>query len=370
MAECTDEPPSHALYLIEECLLDMEERVERLPGALVAAGAPTDFSGQVRDLLPAAHHQQAGSLAQDRPLAEAASPDYRSRMAAWRYPHSVVALAVRVIRKTLWGTEIWPVVPAQPRNGLRLRRHVLVEVGIFVCIVSGTAQAGWEEGQAAFFRKDYATAFQEWLPLAKQGHAEAQLNIGFMHNQGLGVGADHVAAPQWFRKAADQGLPEAQATVGTIYFHGLGVAQNYSEAFMWSMRAAEQGHRMGQFNVGSLYLMGQGVSRDHSKAALWLGKAADQGDAASQFNLSYLYEAGLGVTKDPVEALKWLILAPRQVHDPAISMPARGAPDIYGLATQAQADLRRRLTGSQVAEAERRARAWKPVLEREPATAR
>ena len=35
-----------------------------------------------------------------------------------------------------------------------------------------------------------------------------------------------------------------------------------------------------------------------------------------------------GVARDDVEALMWLLLAPLQSKDPAISMPASGAPDI------------------------------------------
>src|SRR3990172_4969563 len=93
--------------------------------------------------------------------------------------------------------------------------------------VAPSAHAGWEEGGAAFARGDYALALREFLALAKEGNAEAQLNVAFFYNQGLGVPVDHGVAAQWYRKAAEQGLAEAQAQLAVVYSQGLGVARNY-----------------------------------------------------------------------------------------------------------------------------------------------
>ena len=43
---------------------------------------------------------------------------------------------------------------------------------------AGSAWADWDDGAAAAQRGDFATAFQEWLPLAEQGDASAQGAIG------------------------------------------------------------------------------------------------------------------------------------------------------------------------------------------------
>ena len=56
------------------------------------------------------------------------------------------------------------------------------------------AQAGFEEGQAAYNRGDYATALKEWQPLAVAGNADAQYNLGWMYASGLGVPQDKVLA--------------------------------------------------------------------------------------------------------------------------------------------------------------------------------
>lgn len=242
---------------------------------------------------------------------------------------------------------------------MRILRRCLLAAAMILVSLAGPSSAGWQEGHAAYARRDYASALREWLPLAEGGHAEAQLNIAFMHNQGFGVPVNDAIAYRWYLRAAEQGLAEAQAQLAVVYLQGLGVAQDYAEAFKWSVKAAEQGHPQGQFNLGSIYAAGLGVPVDYKQAAFWSRKASEQGDAAAQVNLAVLYSEGRGVPRDDVEALMWLLLAPRQVKDPAISLPALGAPDIASLARAGRGHLSRRMTPAQIAEAQRRARAWK-----------
>ena len=45
---------------------------------------------------------------------------------------------------------------------------------VFLSCLTAPARAGIDEGLAAYERGDYATALQEWAPLANQGDAEAQ----------------------------------------------------------------------------------------------------------------------------------------------------------------------------------------------------
>jgi TPR repeat protein len=52
----------------------------------------------------------------------------------------------------------------------------------------------FEDGQAAYGRGDYATAMRLWRPLAEQGHAVAQSNLGFLYRTGKGVPQDDAEA--------------------------------------------------------------------------------------------------------------------------------------------------------------------------------
>ena len=78
--------------------------------------------------------------------------------------------------------------------------------GILALALFSVATAGpLEDGQAAYQRSDYSTALQIFRPLAEQGNAFAQANLGWMYAQGQGVAQDYAQAVAWWRKAADQG---------------------------------------------------------------------------------------------------------------------------------------------------------------------
>ncbi len=76
--------------------------------------------------------------------------------------------------------------------------------------LTAPARAGWDEAEAAYQRGDYATAIREFCPLAKQGHAKAQHNLGVMYENGQGVPQDDAEAVKWYHKAAEQGHATAQ----------------------------------------------------------------------------------------------------------------------------------------------------------------
>ena len=109
-------------------------------------------------------------------------------------------------------------------------------------MLSLPAWADFQAGRDAYDRGDYGTALKEWEPLAKQGHALAQFQLGVLYSQGLGVPQNYGEAAKWVRLSAEQGETEAQFNLGRMYFEGLGVAQDWVLALMWTQLAATQGH--------------------------------------------------------------------------------------------------------------------------------
>jgi hypothetical protein len=65
-----------------------------------------------------------------------------------------------------------------------------------------------EDAATAYQRGDYGIAFRLWRPLAEQGDARAQAELGRMYDTGEGVAQNRVQAANWYRKAADQGLAD------------------------------------------------------------------------------------------------------------------------------------------------------------------
>ena len=75
----------------------------------------------------------------------------------------------------------------------------------------------------AYDRADYKSALNVWMPAAKAGDAEAQVNVGEIFEKGLGAEPNYEAAGIWYEKAADQGNERGLFNLGTLYEQGLGV---------------------------------------------------------------------------------------------------------------------------------------------------
>ena len=141
-----------------------------------------------------------------------------------------------------------------------------------------------EKGFAAFSKRDYAAALQQWKPLAEQGIAYAQVLVGEMHEKGFGVPQDYEMAVKWWRLAAKQGEKRAWYNLGYMYDKGYGVEEDPAEAVKWWRLAAEKGFANAQNNLGNAYAKGRGVIQDIVYAHMWFNIAASSGksDTASK----------------------------------------------------------------------------------------
>lgn len=140
------------------------------------------------------------------------------------------------------------------------------------------ADAGpYEDGNAAYSRKDYATALKIWKPLAEQGHANAQFDLGVIYDNGDGVPQDYAEAVKWYRMAAEQGYATAQFNLGVLYAKGEGVPQDNAEAVKWYRMAAERGYAKAQNSLGVSYAIGAGVPQNYVFAHMWFHLATTQG---------------------------------------------------------------------------------------------
>ena len=116
-----------------------------------------------------------------------------------------------------------------------------------------TPEQQFQQGLTAYEQSDYQTAFKLWLPMAEQGDASVQFNLGVMYAKGQGVKQDDFEAVKWFRKAAEQGHAKAQAILGFSYLLGeRGVQVNKSLAKEWFGKACDNGDQDGCEYYGKL----------------------------------------------------------------------------------------------------------------------
>ena len=131
--------------------------------------------------------------------------------------------------------------------------HVLLMVSLLTCAGGVAIAQDYDAGLKAAQAGDFQTALKEWKPLADQGLADAQYNLGIMYDNGEGVVEDDAEAVRWYRLAADQGLADAQYNLGWMYADGEGVPEDDAEAARWFRLAADQGLAGAQNNLGLMY---------------------------------------------------------------------------------------------------------------------
>jgi TPR repeat protein len=100
-----------------------------------------------------------------------------------------------------------------------------------------------DDAVEARLKGDYPRALKLLRPLADQGDAAAQSNLGFMYATGMGVPQDRAEAAKWYQRAAEQGRANAQFNLGRMYAVGQGVPKSEADALKWFRAAAEQATR-------------------------------------------------------------------------------------------------------------------------------
>jgi uncharacterized protein len=192
---------------------------------------------------------------------------------------------------------------------------------------------------------------------AAEGDQHAQQLLGSL-NEIAGHFAD---AASWYRQAAEQGDAIAQGSLGRLYAAGRGVPEDFVQAYRWSRAAADQDDPLGELTLAALNTSGKGRSENAQEAVLWARKAAEQ-DCALKFRipsvcaqaqalLGAAYLDGKGVPQDYVLAHMWANLAAATL---SVGDLQKGSVDVRDSAA-------RHMTPTQVMEAQRLAREWKPV---------
>ena len=84
-------------------------------------------------------------------------------------------------------------------------KHAIAAILLMLSFAAPVAAGPLEDADTAIKKRDYATAVRLIRPLAEQGDATAQYNLGVFYDNGLDVPQDRVSAYMWFNLSAAQG---------------------------------------------------------------------------------------------------------------------------------------------------------------------
>jgi len=125
---------------------------------------------------------------------------------------------------------------------------------------------------------------------------------------------------------------------------------NLSSEDITALRAnAQKGDPEAQFNLAEAYLKGDGVRQSEREAARWYYKSAMQGYVEAQVAMGFAYRGGGGLPMDKVLSYMWFDLAAKNGDDRAFSL---------------RNDVAWSMTESEIDEARRKSREWRPEFSR------
>lgn len=89
-----------------------------------------------------------------------------------------------------------------------------------------------------FDRANYKDALAIWMIEAESGNPEAQNYVGEIYLKSPPEDPRYDLAAKWFQKAADSGFTRAQVNLGYLYENGFGVEQNSDKALFWYTKSS------------------------------------------------------------------------------------------------------------------------------------
>ena len=181
-------------------------------------------------------------------------------------------------------------MPVELRLSSRL---TLTGVIVAFLLSASSAFAGASEdctAAAAYGQQDYVAALRLCRPLAEQGDAKAQSDLGFMYAKGQGVPQDDAEAVRWYRKAAEQGTPARRPTSAGCTTTAKACRRTTPRPLNWYPQGRRPGERRraGQPRLRCT-TTAKAWRKDDAQAVTWYRKAAEQGDADAQCNLGWMY---------------------------------------------------------------------------------
>ena len=144
--------------------------------------------------------------------------------------------------------------------------------------------------------KRFRKAHEVYLHLANQGDPYAQLYVGWMNLEGVGVPRDKKLAYQWFTQAASLGSAPAAFYCGRAALRD----SEWAEAIRWFQHAIEKEYGPALLWMGLIFIRGYGVPIDRAKGVAYLKRGAATGNYYARGQLALqMIRGSLGVKQIP-----------------------------------------------------------------------
>lgn len=164
--------------------------------------------------------------------------------------------------------------------------------------------------------------YEEAFPILKQaatlGSGEAQYNLGYALQNGVGTEKNIPEAIQWYKKSSDSNFNDGHYAMMMVYGNGEGIEQDSEKAFNYALRCSENNDSTCMLNVVFCYLTGSGVEKNIEEFKIWTVKLAKLQNSdnliqsanitSARLQLAQFYREGLHFEKDLYQSYLWYLI--------------------------------------------------------------
>lgn len=127
------------------------------------------------------------------------------------------------------------------------------------------------EGYKSYEANDFAGAFTHFKKSCDEGNLKGCINLGFLYDQGKGVGQDKAKAISLYKKPCDNNLYKACSNISSIYRS----QKKYKKALIYQKKACSGKVLLDCFSMALFYENGLGVKKNYKMAMKYYQRACN-----------------------------------------------------------------------------------------------
>lgn len=201
-----------------------------------------------------------------------------------------------------------------------MQKQLVVTLGLllFITAFGQNADELNKQSKELLTNKEYEKAFPVLREAAKLGNAEAQYNLGYFLQNGIGITKDEKEAFEWYQKSSDKGFNDGHYAMMMAYANGRGTQANMEKAFEYALKCANNDDATCMWNIVNCYKRGLGTQKDMEKMLLWATKLSLLENpenlslsgkiTSSRLSLAHMYRDGDGLEKDLYKSYLWYLI--------------------------------------------------------------
>ena len=194
----------------------------------------------------------------------------------------------------------------------------ILSIFTFILAYSQTAEELNQQSRELLRKNEIKEAIPLLKKAAELGSPEAQYNLGYAFQNGLGMEKDMEQAVEWYKKSSDNKFNDAYYAMMMAYGNGEGVKQNLELAFDYALKCANNDDPTCMWNVVNSYAIGNGVKKDDEKVKEWIVRLAKLNNpenliqsgyiTSTRLQLARFYKNGKYFDKDLYQSYLWYII--------------------------------------------------------------